>query len=47
MILKQMLDHNLPLTRESYIDLAYAGQPPKFFGPELELELPEPFQKKE
>lgn len=48
MILKQMLDHNMPLTRERYISMSYGPEgPPKFWGPDLEGELPEPFRKKE
>lgn len=40
-----MLNSNVPLTREHYIDLAYAGEPPKPWTYEHEMELPEPFQR--
>jgi hypothetical protein len=31
----------IPRTRENYIDLAYAGEPPEEWTAELELDLPE------
>jgi hypothetical protein len=39
-----MRDHDIAVTRENYLDLAYLGNPPAEFGPELEAELPDEFQ---
>lgn len=42
-----MLDRGVPLTREKYLAFAYPGNLPARWTPELEAELPEPFQHKE
>ena len=44
-----MLRHDLPLTREVYIGLAYGADRPKGddWTAEHEEQLPEPFQKRE
>jgi hypothetical protein len=42
-----MLKNGGPITRERYIDLAYAGEPPKPWTVEHELELPEPLQRED
>jgi len=44
-VLKDMLDTGIPLTREHYIELAYAGDPPDPWTDEHEEELPEPFRR--
>jgi len=44
-VLKDMLDTGIPLTREHYIELAYAGDPPDPWTAENEEELPEPFRR--
>lgn len=46
-VLRGMLDSNVPLTREHYIEKAYAGDVPDPWTAEHELELPEPFQRME
>ena len=35
----------LPMDRETYLDLAYFGNPPKELSAEEEAELPEQFQE--
>lgn len=42
-LLSLMNEHNIPLTRENYLTLAYMGDPPEWC-PELEAEIPEQFQ---
>jgi hypothetical protein len=44
-ILKLMKLHNIPVTRENYLDVAYMGDIPEM-TPELESQLPE-FLRKE
>jgi hypothetical protein len=39
-----MLDGGLPLDRETYVNLAYAGGLPDEWTAEHEVELPRPFQ---
>jgi len=48
-ILDQMLKHDLPLTREVYVGLAWGHERPKGddWTAEHEGELPEPFQTNE
>jgi hypothetical protein len=41
-LLKQM---DLPVTRQNYLRVAYLGEVPDEFGPELEMELPEELRK--
>src|SRR6187401_1388187 len=36
-------EHGIPVTRETYLDVAHMGQPPKWH-PELEADLPEHLQ---
>jgi hypothetical protein len=33
--LKLLLEHNIPITRQSYLDLAFAGKPPEELDPEI------------
>jgi hypothetical protein len=35
-----MKKHNVPLTRENYLDIAYMGSPPDEIGGEIEAEIP-------
>lgn len=42
-LLALMKEHNIPLTRENYLTLAYMGDQPDWC-PELESEIPEQFQ---
>ena len=37
--LRLLLEHNIPITRESYLDLAFAGHPPAEIDGELAEEL--------
>lgn len=37
--------HNIPVTRENYIDLAFLGDPPDPWTEEDEAELPEEFRR--
>jgi hypothetical protein len=39
-ILALMRYHNLPITRQDYLNLAYLGRPPKELSAEEEAELP-------
>ena len=39
-VLDYMVEHNMPLTREKFLELAYFGNPPELLGPEEEAELP-------
>jgi hypothetical protein len=39
-----MLSKNIPLDRETYLDLAYGGERPAEWTAEHELEVPEPFR---
>jgi hypothetical protein len=44
-VLDFMEKHNIPLTRENYLDVAFMGTPPEELDAEEELSLPEMFQK--
>ena len=44
-VLQWMRLNEVPLTRETYLNLAYMGNPPKKLGPEEEAELPDQFQR--
>jgi len=44
-VLRFMKEHNIPLTRENYLDVAYLGNPPGELSAEEEAELPEEFQQ--
>jgi len=45
-VLNKMLELDIPLTRQNYLNLAYLGSPPpEPLDAELEAELPEQFQK--
>jgi hypothetical protein len=39
-LVEYMKKHDIPVTRENYLSLAYLGNPPAELGPELEAELP-------
>jgi len=43
-VLRFMKQHDIPLTRENYLDVAYLGNPPEELSAEEEAELPEEFQ---
>jgi len=43
-VLRFMKQHDIPLTRENYLEIAYMGTPPEELDPEEEVELPEQFQ---
>ena len=43
-VLRFMKQHDIPLTRENYLDVAYLGNPPEELSAEQEAELPEQFQ---
>lgn len=43
-VLRIMKEDGIPLTRENYLHLAYFGDVPKDWGPELEANLPTQFQ---
>jgi hypothetical protein len=40
-VLEHMKKHNIPLTRENYLALAYLGDPPDELGAEEEAEIPD------
>jgi hypothetical protein len=45
-IIRKMIDHRIPLDREGYKEMMFLfGEPPKFWGPELEDEIPELLRK--
>jgi hypothetical protein len=45
--LQLMKEHNIPMTRENYLRLAFAGNPPaEPLDAEVEAELPEQFQRR-
>jgi hypothetical protein len=46
-ILHFMHQHNIPLTRENYLDVAYMGTPPEHLDAEEEAELPPQFRRGE
>jgi hypothetical protein len=37
---EMLIENGIPVTRENWIRIAYAGEPPKEWGQELENELP-------
>jgi len=39
-VLDYMKKHNIPLTRENYLEIAYLGDPPEELGAEEEAEIP-------
>jgi hypothetical protein len=43
-VLEYMKKHNIPLTKEKYLELAYFGNPPAELSAEEESMLPERFQ---
>jgi hypothetical protein len=43
-VLRYMKDNKLPMTRETYLRLAYLGDVPETLGGEEEAALPEIFQ---
>ena len=43
-VLRFMKQHDVPVTRENYLDVAYLGNPPEELSAEEEAELPEQFQ---
>lgn len=43
-VLARMQRLGIPLTRESYLNVVYMGDPPKQLGAEEEGELPPPFR---
>lgn len=43
-VLDYMKKHNIPLTRENYLQIAYLGDPPEELGAEEEAEIPEEIQ---
>lgn len=43
-VLDYMKKHNIPLTRENYLIVAYLGNPPEHLGAEEEAEIPEEIQ---
>ena len=47
LLLAYMIKHNLPLTRATYISMAYLGHPPEPWTAEHEYELPRSFQLSE
>jgi hypothetical protein len=42
-----MKERDIPVTRESYLNVAYLGNPPAGLGPELEGEMPSEFHTEE
>jgi hypothetical protein len=44
-LLDLMRHHRIPITRESYLELAYMGEPPEELSAEEEMNLP-PEQRK-
>jgi hypothetical protein len=43
-VLADMIERDLPLTREGWISMNYLGHPPDQWTDEHEAEVPEPFQ---
>ncbi len=39
-VLEAMKKHNIPLTRQNYLDIAYMGNPPDEIGGEIEASVP-------
>ena len=46
-VLEYMKKHDVPMTRDKYLEYAYFGNPPAELSAEEESLLPEQFQKKE
>jgi hypothetical protein len=46
-LIRWMKAHNIPITREAYLQLAYGNDPPQPWTPEHEAELPEELQSEE
>jgi hypothetical protein len=44
-VLAMMRHHNMAMTREKYLDLAYMGEPPAELSAEQEADLPPQFRK--
>lgn len=44
-VLEYMKKHNIPLTRENYLEVAYMGTPPVELDAEEEMALPPELQK--
>jgi hypothetical protein len=42
-----MKEHDIVVTRENYVDIAYLGKLPAELGPELDAELPSEFENEE
>lgn len=40
-VLEYMKQHNIPLTRENYLEINYMGNPPDPMPAELEAEIPD------
>jgi hypothetical protein len=45
-VLAMMQHHKMPMTRETYLNLAHMGRPPADLGPEAEAALPPQFQRR-
>jgi hypothetical protein len=43
-IVEYLKQHNIPVTRENYLDIAYMGNPPDVLDAEEEADLPEELQ---
>ena len=43
-IIQFMQQHDIPMTRENYLNIAYFGNPPELLDAEAEYGLPERFQ---
>jgi hypothetical protein len=46
-LIEYMKEHDIPVTRENYLSLAYLGNPPAELGNELEAEFPSELQTEE
>jgi hypothetical protein len=46
-VLDFMKAHNIPLTRQNYLDIAYMGNPPEEIGGEIEAEIPQEIREAE
>jgi hypothetical protein len=44
-VLADMIERDLPLTREKWISMAYLGHPPEVWTAEHEAEVPAPFRR--
>jgi hypothetical protein len=43
-VIEFMRQHNIPMTRENYLEIAFMGSPPEELDAEAEFDLPEQFQ---